>query len=144
MNGFLLPYRYKWVGAILIFLGLGGLVLFSWSDFRLMLPVFAVYSSFLETKTFAIVQTNVADELIMLFLLAGIFLLAFSKEKMEGENMVRLRSKAIYMALLVNSCLLVFSILFVYGKGFLAALFVNLYSVFLLYLVFLFFLKRKA
>jgi hypothetical protein len=143
MNNFLLPNTYKRIGAVLIFAGLVGLVFFIWFDFRITLPVFAVYSSFLETKVFTTFRTNVADELIMLTLLTGFFMVAFSKEKTESEIMDQLRAKAFSKAILANICLLVFSILFIYGNGFLMILLLNLILIFIFYLIFLFFLKRK-
>ena len=143
MNSYLLPYKYKRIGAVLIFAGLVGLVFFLWFDFRITLPVFAVYSSFLETKIFTTFRTNVSDELIMLLLLTGFYMVAFSKEKTESEILDQIRAKAFSKAILANICLLVFSILFIFGNGFLMILLLNLISIFIFYLIFLFFLKRK-
>jgi len=143
MNSYLLPYKYKWIGAVLIFAGLAGFLFFLWFDFRITLPVFAVYSSFLETKIFTTFRTNVSDELIMLLLLTGFYMVAFSKEKTESEILDQIRAKAFSKAILANICLLVFSILFIFGNGFLMILLLNLISIFIFYLIFLFFLKRK-
>ena len=143
MNNFLLPYKCKWIGAALIFSGLVGLVFYLWFDFRLILPVFAVFSSFLETKMFTTFRTNFADELILLTLLAGFFLSAFSKEKTESEILDKIRAKALSKAIFTNVAFLIFSILFIYGNGFLAILLLNLFSLFIFYMIFLFFLKRK-
>jgi hypothetical protein len=143
MNDYLLPYKYKWVGAVLVFSGLVGLVFFTWFDFVLTLPVFAVFSSFFETKIFTTYWTNVSDELIMLSLLCGLFLMVFSKEKAESGILDKLRAKAFAKAILSNMCLLVLSIIFVYGKDFLAILLLNLFSAFIFYLIYFFFLKKK-
>jgi hypothetical protein len=143
MNDYLLPYKFKWVGAVLVISGLLGLVFFLWFDFVLTLPVFAVFSSFFETRIFTTYRTNVADELIMLSFLCGFFLMAFSKEKTESDILYKLRAKAFAKAILANMCLLVFSILFIYGNGFLAILLLNLFSVFIFYQAFFYVLKRK-
>jgi len=143
MNHLLLPYKFKWVGTVLVCLGMVGLVFYIWFDFRLILPVLAVVSSFLETKTFIILQTNVADELILLSFLAGFFFLIFSKEKTETVYLDQLRARAFSKAVVANMVLLLFSILFVYGNGFLAIILLNLFSVFIFYLIFFYFLKRK-
>ena len=143
MNHLLLPYKFKWVGTVLVCLGIVGLVFYIWFDFRLILPVLAVVSSFLETKTFIIIQTNVADELILVSFLAGFFFLIFSKEKSETVYMDQLRGRAFSKAVVANMVLLLFSILFVYGNGFLAIIMLNLFSVFIFYLIFFYFLKRK-
>jgi hypothetical protein len=143
MINFLLPYRFKWIGAVLVFIGLAGLVFYLWFDFRLIVPVFAVFSSFLETKMFTTFRTNIADELIILSFLTGFFFLTFSKEKTESEILDQIRTKAFSKAILANVGLLIFSILFIYGNGFLAILLLNLFSIFIFYLIFLYFLKRK-
>ena len=144
MNKFLFPYPWKWVGAVLVLIGLAGLVYYIFFDFQLILPVFAVISSFLETRLFTIVRTNIADELIMVTLLAGFFLLAFSKERKEEERFDQLRFRAWVRSVQVNSLLLFVSILFFYGNGFLGVLLVNLVSTFIWYLVLFRFLRRKA
>jgi hypothetical protein len=143
MNHFLLPYKYKWPGAILVLAGLAGLVFYLWFDFRLIVPVFAVYSSFFVTKTFTVIQTNITDELILLSLLAGFFLLVFSKEKTESEELDKIRARAFSKAVLANMVLLFLSVLLIFGNGFLAIALLNLFSTFIFYLVFFYFLKRK-
>lgn len=143
MNHFLLPYKCKWIGVVLIFMGLVELVFYLWFDFRITIPVFAVFSSFLETKMFTSFRTNIADELIMLTLLAGFFMAAFSREKTESEILDKLRAKAFSKAVLTNVIVLIFSILFIYGNGFFAILLLNLFSIFIFYLIFFFLIKRK-
>jgi hypothetical protein len=142
MKDYFLPYRFKWIGASLVILGVSGLICFLLFDFILVVPAFAVVSSLLETKVFSVVRTNVADELIMASLLAGFFLLAFSKEKNETEELDPLRMRAFMKAAWVNAALLLFSILFFFGKGFLMVLMLNLFSIFAFYLFF-FFIERK-
>ncbi len=144
MNNLLLPYKFKWIGTVLVLIGFSGLAFYAFFDFRLDLPVFAVYSSFFETRMFAIIQTNVADELIMLTLLTGFVFLAFSKEKAESEILDKMRVKAFAKAMLTNAVLLAFSILFVFGNGFVMVLLINIFSVFIFYLVYFFLLKRTT
>ena len=143
MNNCLLPYKFKWIGALLVLFGSIVLVFYVLYNLVFMLPVFAVFSSFLETKVFAIIKTNIADELIMLALLSGFFFMAFSKEKTENENMPPIRANALSKAVFANTVFLIFSILFIYGNGFVAMILLNLVSPFIFYLVFLFILKRK-
>jgi hypothetical protein len=143
MNTFLLPYTFKWIGALLVLSGLAGLACYTWFDFRIVIPVFAVCTSFFETRMFATFTTNAADELIMLSLLAGFFLMAFSKEKTESDNLDKIRTRAFSKAIIFNSGLLAFSIIFFYGNAFLAMLLLNIISVFMIYLCFFYFLKRK-
>jgi hypothetical protein len=143
MNNFLLPYKYKLIGAVLISVGLIGLFFYIWFDFNVNLPVFAIHSSYLETKMFAMIRTNIADEIIILSLLSGFFFVAFSKEKMETETLFQIRSEAFSKSVIANIILVAISTLFIYGNGFLMVLLINLYSPFIFYLIIFFIIKRK-
>jgi hypothetical protein len=143
MKKFLLPYPWKFAG---IFLSLCGIVLaifYFWFDFRFTLPVFAVYSSFLETKMFTTFNTNFADDLILLLLLCGFGLIVFTKERIESEQMDLFRIKAVVIAFIANFIFLIFSVLFIFGSGFIGVLIMNLFSLPIFYLIIFNFLKRK-
>jgi len=144
MDGFLLPYKYKWIGTALTIFGLIGLVIFNLFDFQINLPVFAVCSSFFVTKICTVFRTNVADEFIILSLLIGLFLLIFSKEKIENDTIKQLRLKAFGRATIANMALLIFSTLFIYGNAYIAVLLINLFSFSIFYLIFFSILKRKS
>jgi len=144
MKNFLLPFPFKLAGLFLTLGGIAMAVLYIWFDFRFIMPVFAVFSSFVETKMFATFRTNFADELAMLLLIAGLGLIVFSKEKNETENLTLVRNKALAKASIANTVFLLFSILFVYGSGFIGILVLNLFAFSIFYLIFFFFLKRKA
>jgi len=143
MDSFLRPYKYKWIGAALIFLGLIGLVIFNLADFQINLPVFAVFSSFFVTKICTVFRTNVADEFIILSLLIGFFLLIFSKEKIENDTVKQIRLKAFGRAMVANMALLIFSTLFIYGNAYMIVLLINLFSFSIFYLIFFNILKWK-
>ena len=143
MKNLLLPYPLKFVGLILLIFGFGFAVAYIWFDFQLRMPVFAVYSAFIETKTFATFPTNVADELILILLLSGFSLLIFTREKNEELIPEMLRLKAFALAFLVNTGLLLFSVLFVYGSGFVAILVFNIISLPVFYLIIFCILKKK-
>jgi hypothetical protein len=143
MNYHLLPYRFKWLGVFLVLAGMAGLVFYLWFDFIVTVPVFALVTSYLETSWFTIIQTNIADELIMLLLTTGFFLICFSRERKESENLDRIRARALWKAVMTNTIFLLFSVLFIYGNGFLAVILLNLFSLFIFYLAFFYFLKRK-
>lgn len=143
MKKFLLPYPWKFAG---IFLSLCGIVLaifYLWFDFRFTLPVFAVYSSFLETKMFTTFSTNFADDLILLLLLCGFGLIVFTKERIESEQMDLFRIKAVVIAFIANIIFLIFSVLFIFGSGFIGVLVLNLFSLPIFYLIIFNYLKRK-
>jgi hypothetical protein len=143
MKNLLLPYPWKLAGWFLTLSGIALGVLYLWFDFRFSMPVFAIFSSFLETKMFVTFRTNFADDLILLLLIVGFGLIVLSKEKFEFENLDAARAKALVKAIISNNIFLLFSILFVYGSGFIAILVLNLFSLSLFYLIFFYFLKRK-
>jgi CHASE2 domain-containing sensor protein len=143
MKNFLLPYPWKYPGTFLILSGVVLAILYIWFDFRFTIPVFAVFSSFVETKMFVTFNTNFADELIMLLFISGFGLLVFSKERVESENLDPIRDKALVMALFSNNLLLLCSVLFVYGSGFITILVLNLITLPVFYLCFFYFMKQR-
>jgi hypothetical protein len=143
MKNFLLPYPWKYPGILFILSGVVLAILYIWFDFRFTIPVFALFSSFMETKMFVTFNTNFADELIMLLFICGFGLLVFSKEKVESENLDSIRNKSLVMATISNNILLLCSVLFVYGSGFIAILVLNLITLPVFYLCFFYFMKQR-
>ena len=142
MNRLLLPYRWKLAGIFLLMAGTVSAIFYIWFDFRFKVPVFAVYSSFLETKLFSVFRTNFSEELTLLLLISGLSLVMFSKEKNESESLDLIRSRALFKALAVNNILLFLSVLLIYGSGFIAILVINIFSFFIFYLFFFYLGKR--
>ncbi|MBK9511471.1 MAG: hypothetical protein IPP61_15480 [Cytophagaceae bacterium] len=64
----------------------------------LNIPVFAIASTYIENRTFSMVQTNAMDELGFLFLISGILLLVLTQEKNENFLLNELRLKAFFFA----------------------------------------------
>jgi hypothetical protein len=87
--------------------------------------------------------TNFADELILILLISGLGLVILSREKNESENLDSIRAIAFARAFLTNIVFLLFSILFIYGTGFITVLVLNQISLSVFYIVFFFFLKLK-
>jgi hypothetical protein len=112
-------------------------ILYFTADFRFELPVFAVFSSYAETRFLTTFSTNFADELIMLTLMAGLLLLVFTREKKEDESLKELRLRSAVYTVLINSGLLIFSLLFIYGGGFAGVLIANMFTPFILYMAIL-------
>ncbi len=142
MNKELVPFpnSVKYVGWILISAGIILGILFAFFNVIINMPVFAIFSSFLETKYFAVFTTNFTDELTLLLLLGGVFLVVFSREKSEDMSEEKslfynkIRTRSLFKALYYNTFMLIFSILFIFGQGFFWVLVINLLSVFILYL----------
>jgi len=139
----LLPYRLKIAGMVLAFAGAISAIIYIFFDYKFKIPVFAVYSSFLSTKYFTSFKTNFFDELTLLLLISGLALIVFTKEKNETEGLDSIRFKAFFRALTANTIFLLFSVIFVYGSGFIAILVVNIFSLFIFYLLFFYLRKRE-
>jgi hypothetical protein len=92
---------------------------------------------------FTTFSTNFADDLILLPLLCGLGLIVFTKEWIESEQMDLFRIKAVAIAFNKNFIFLIFSVLFIFGSGFIGALVLNLFSFPIFYLIIFNYLKRK-
>jgi hypothetical protein len=139
----MISYKFKIPGYILILAGIVLTAIYSFHRVDISMPVFAVYSSFLLTKYFTVIKTNIFEELIILSFLGGFLLTAFSRERTDHEYYTILRGKAWHLAILLNSVLLVFSTVFIFGRGFLMVLVINLFSTFILYHLIFMVKKRK-
>jgi hypothetical protein len=143
MKKFLLPHYCKTIGTILVLIGIVFSVLYLKFDFNYTTSVFAVLSIYLENQFFVITQTNIIDEITLILFVVGFGLIVFSKEKNEAEYLNALREKAVTNAIIVNTFFILFSILFIYGGGFLGILGFNLFSVFIFYLIFFYLSLKK-
>jgi hypothetical protein len=131
----MLAYRYKYTGYFLVFTGIIFLVLYYAIDLRFKMPVFAVVSSFVQTKFMTTFSTNFSDELIFLLLITGFGLLVFSKEKTEFESYKTLRYKALIRTIIADIFFMFFTVLFFYGAAFLMAVLINFILPFVIYLI---------
>ena len=139
----LFPNKFKIPGLILLTAGTITTILYFSINLRFELPVFAVVSSFMETKLFTTFSTNFADELTMILLFSGLFILAMSGERDENVQVRAARQKAVKTTLITNSAILAFAILFIYGSGFMAFIIASPFMPFIIYLILFSFLKRK-
>jgi hypothetical protein len=137
-----IPNKYRPTGWFMVIAGVIAGALFFLIDLRIELPVIALISSFIETKFFTLFVTNIADELILTLLIAGLAIVIFSQEKSVGqvEDIERyrylemLKAKSLFKSLRYNTLFLIVSIFFVFGQGFLWVLLLNLLSVYIIYL----------
>lgn len=133
---FLLPHKIKFVGIVLFLLGLVAAYLRFYIGLKpsyLTVPVFAVYSSFLETKTFQVIKNNVSEEITALLLLLGLFAINFSKEVIENEKVDSLRLFSFASSVLLNTMILIFCVLFIFGFAFVNVLMFNMFSQLMIY-----------
>ena len=140
----MLHHKFKIPGMVMAAAGLVMAILYFSIDFRFEVPVLAVVSTYMETGFFRVFKTNFADEAILLLLLTGFFLMTFSREKKEFAAYDVIRVRAAKRTVITTTAILLFSVLFIYGSGFIAILVLNLVLPFVLYLSFFHYLKRLA
>ena len=139
----LFSHRFRIPGLMLATAGLILGVLYLAVDLRFELPVLAIVSSYMETSFFTVFRTNFADEAIFLLLLPGLFMMAFSREKEEAAWLGEVRLKALTIMLIADTAFLLFSVLFIYGSGFLALIMLHTVLPLTLYLLIFNILKAR-
>lgn len=131
----MISYKFKYVGAGFLLSGLILVIINQIHRMHLKIPVLAIQSSYIQTRYFTIMKTNIYEEVMMLCFLAGFFLFAFAKEKTELKEYDSLRNSSWRMAILLNTVMLASSIVFIYGKGFVGVILLNMVSVFIFYIL---------
>lgn len=129
----LFPFKAKFIGVALMVLAIpfAYLYFFGGRPDAFNIKVFAIVTTYLETRYFVVSQTNALDELAAIFFISGITLFSFSKEKIEKEHYESLRTKALINALFLTILLLLISFVFFYGLTILVVIF-SIFIVFLL------------
>ena len=113
----------------------------------LNLKVFAIYSFYIEAKVFTVITHQMLGDLAGILLLAGMFVVSFTREKDESAEVDELRLKAFLVGAYVNLAYLLIAELFFFGFGFVGALTLFMVVWLLVYLVtfrILLYKKNKA
>ncbi len=140
----MLSYKWKIIGYCIAVASAIMAVFYFAAGFRFEMPVFAIVSSFKETKFLTSFSTNFADETMMFGFISGFALMAFSKERKELEIYRRIRINALIKTAVINTLFLIFSVLFIYGSGFMGIVILNLILPFLIYIILFNTLKFSA
>jgi hypothetical protein len=134
----LLPHKFKIIGWVLLIPGILLSVVRFYFEYKpsfLEFRVFAVYSSYFETNYFKTIENNYSEEISGILLLLSLFFITFSKEKREDHKVYLIRLRALFYSVYLNTFLLLFSILFVFGIGFINVLILNLFSTLIIFLI---------
>jgi hypothetical protein len=94
---------------------------FNYKPEFLNLKVFAIYSFYIEARSFTTITHQMIADIAGILLLAGLFLISFTREKNESEALDALRLKAFMVTAYLNLVYLLVSILFFFGFGFVGA-----------------------
>lgn len=139
---FLLPHRFKKAGWILLAISTSlWIISFYFPEQRFPLLegktfAFIGSSSLLEnTQYLSMIHTNLTLTLIgSLFIIGGV-MVAFSKELVEDEFIMRLRLVSFQWAVLINYLILFFLFLFIYGIEFLYVMMYNMFTIIILFII---------
>lgn len=80
-------------------------------------------------------NNNFTDEIISTGLVLGLILTAFSKEKIEDEWTSKLRLDSLMWGVYINTILLLFSIVFLYGELFWQVMILNLFTTLIFFII---------
>lgn len=113
----LLPYRFRFAGYLLILLSFGAAYLYFWggrpSFFEV--PVFAITTSYVETRWFVLAQTNLLDEMAMAFAVLALLFIGFSSEQTESVELDKLRGRALFYSVYVTAIIWIFLYVTIFG-----------------------------
>lgn len=137
-NIYLLPNKSRVFGVLFLLLGLA----LTYIRFSIGIKpeylnwkVFAIYSSFLESKYFTFTTNNISEEICGLLVLAGLFILAFSKEKDENRRVQEIRLYSFLYSVYANIVITFLTFIFIYGIGFVAFAMLNMYLILTLFII---------
>jgi hypothetical protein len=143
----LFNYRFKFIGFVLIILSLvfGYLYFLGGRPAIFEIPVFALVSSYMESRFLVCAKTNILDELSAICMIGGLLLITFSKEKKEEDFHNDLRIKSLIYAVYFTSVLWMGIFLLVYGWAiFMISAAIFLFFLLAYYLIFKYLVyKRK-
>ena len=134
----LLPKKLRIAGYIILLLGiiLGITRFYFGIKLEILdIKVFAVYSNYFETNYFKVIPNHFSEEATALLLLVGLFLIVFTKEKIENDVISTLRLKSFILTFYVNTVLVALSFIFIYGFSFLNILVINVFSPLIIYIL---------
>ena len=151
-TNYLLPHKYKTIGWALFILGfISGLLIYinSYQPDLFKISVLSIFDYKFDlnepsTVVFRIIKNNVIDEIALIAFIVGALLIGFSKEKVEDEFIYKLRTDSLVWAMLLNSAILILTIIFVYGASFIHILVFNMFTPLLFFVVRFNFLKFKS
>ena len=138
MDDFLFPRKLKVLGYIFIVIGLIlGIIRFNFGikpDF-LYGNIFAFISLYIEPIYFKIIRNQLLEEIAGVFILIGLILSAFSREKIEDADISNIRLKAFIISTYISSSYLVASLLFTFGVAFIYMMIINIYLYLIIYII---------
>ncbi|MBW1296116.1 hypothetical protein [Aquimarina litoralis] len=139
---YLLSNKFKRPGWILFTLGvIAGIYLqaqgFESDKMRINVISLFHYDSFEKDKNgiVKIIENDVLDELIVVFIVIGGLLISFSKEKIEDEFIAKTRLDSLAWAIIVNYILLLLLTIFIYDMKFFHVLIYSMFTPLFIFII---------
>ena len=136
----LFPYRFRFIGWLIFIpsavLGLAAM----YADFTINWLAANILSHAMTIKlensiTHLVDNQNLTDELGAIGVIAGLLLIAFSRERVEDEMISQLRLEALQWSVYANYFVLIIAILTVYDTAFFNVMIYNMFTVLLVFIV---------
>lgn len=139
---YLFHHRYKKFGWILLSVGvLSGISYYIFELEELAFfqqNIFALLydpSFFDRSRMFSIIDNNILDEIITLFIIIGGILVAFTKTKIEDEFISIKRMESLVLATYINYFILLLTILFIFDLPFFHVLVFNMFTLLIIFII---------
>lgn len=129
-NSLLIPNKFKVIGWIVFVLSAGTYSVISYFD----LPVPRIMLTLIP-RVLSWSDGNLWDEIILSFVIIGLLLISFSKEKNEDEYISLLRLKSWQWSVLVSYGVLFIATWTIYGGMFLVFMIYNMLTVLLVFII---------
>lgn len=149
-TNYLLPNKLKPIGWVLFIIGLIAGILLFLNDYEysgLKINVVSIHHEDVFDDSFSffkIIENSIADELASIAIIIGGLIIALSKEKVEDEFILKLRTDSLVWALIFNYIILLIAIVFIYEVSFLNILVFNMFTPLLFFIIRFNFLKIKS
>lgn len=135
---FLLPYKYKLIGWILLVPSAIFGLLMVLTDYQIPFLEVSVFS--LTTQAFSgdnshWFKNNITDEVVAILFTIGAILAGFSKQQNEDEYIAVIRLESLVWATYINYAILILSMLFVFDAGFFTVMIFNMFTVLIIFIL---------
>ena len=113
----LLPYRYRFYGIFFLIIAIvsGYLYFFGGRPVFFTVPVFAAVTSYIETRTMVLAQTNILDEIAAVFFITSLVFFGFSKDKNESKLTLDFRLKSLMFSVYITTAIWISLFFLIYG-----------------------------
>jgi hypothetical protein len=129
---FLFPNRYKRIGWALFIPGL----ILSIANFFFELKLGFLDASRLDRiKFYQYTDANLTNEVAWITVIIGAIFLAFSKEKVEDEQISKVRLESLQWSVYLNYGILILLIISIHGAAFLQFTYYNMFTLLIVFLI---------